>query len=301
MGSEPPSLGACMVLYRQRPADVRRLVEATGAMVRHARRSGALGPVHVGLGDCSPEPVFGTEEVDELAEAAAEGGLDGFAYEWFGDNLGAGGGVNRLALARSDDFVLVLHPDTYPAPTALVRLLRPFVDPTVGAADARQLPVEHPKDFDPATGDTSWVGGSFLLVRGELFRALGGFDADHFFLCGADVDLSWRVRLEGLRTVHEPAAVVFRDERIEADATVAVPPAREYHATLAHLLLAHRYGRPDLVAATVEALATAGTDGERAATAEWRARLDAGSLPEVVAGGGRVAQFVDGHPARHRF
>jgi GT2 family glycosyltransferase len=51
------------------------------------------------------------------------------------------------------------------------------------------------------------VPGGCMLVRADLFNALGGFDPD-INLFGEDVDLCWRARVAGARVVVAPAARV---------------------------------------------------------------------------------------------
>jgi len=51
------------------------------------------------------------------------------------------------------------------------------------------------------------VPGGCTLVRADLFRALGGFDAD-MDLFGEDVDLCWRAHVAGARVVIAPSARV---------------------------------------------------------------------------------------------
>ena len=51
------------------------------------------------------------------------------------------------------------------------------------------------------------VPGGCILVRADLFRALGGFDPD-IELFGEDVDLCWRAQVAGARVVVAPAARV---------------------------------------------------------------------------------------------
>jgi GT2 family glycosyltransferase len=51
------------------------------------------------------------------------------------------------------------------------------------------------------------VPGGCMLVRADLFRALGGFDPD-IELFGEDVDLCWRAQVAGARVVVAPAARV---------------------------------------------------------------------------------------------
>ena len=58
-----------------------------------------------------------------------------------------------------------------------------------------------------AVRDVFAVPGAFVLVRSDLFEALGGFDpemADH----GADVDLGWRAQVVGARVLVAPDARV---------------------------------------------------------------------------------------------
>ena len=49
------------------------------------------------------------------------------------------------------------------------------------------------------------VPGGCMLVRADLFRALGGFDPD-IELFGEDVDLCWRAQVAGARVIVAPAA-----------------------------------------------------------------------------------------------
>jgi GT2 family glycosyltransferase len=245
--------------------------------------------------------LLGAGDASALQAAARAGGLADLTYEFFNANLGSSGGSNRLAAGAAQSFILVLNPDTYPAPNLLAELLSAFLDPSTGACDARQIPLEHPKDYDAATGDTSWVSGSCLLVRADVFAAVGGFDDEHFLLYCDDVDFSWRVRLKGFRTVHVPGAVVFHDKRIDPRGRVAPTPLEAYHGALARLMLARRYGRPDLVEATIAGLERDGSHSQRAALEEWRRREARGAVPDPIPDADRVAQFVGSEYARHRF
>lgn len=55
-----------------------------------------------------------------------------------------------------------------------------------------------------------WAIGCNFLIRRSLFEHLGGFD-EHFVGAGEDVDLSWRLQLEGYRLeLADDAVVMYR-------------------------------------------------------------------------------------------
>lgn len=296
-----PAIRVQVVLFDHRLGDIWRLVPAVAASAREAATAARAAHVVVAFGDCSPRPLLTEHDVNDLADKGVSLGLRAVTYEYFDENLGSAGGSNRLALGAEEEFILVLNPDTYPSPTLFSRLMTAFEDPQVGAADAHQIPLEHPKEFHPLSGDTSWVSGSCLLTRRDVFEAVGGFDTDYFFLYCDDVDYSWRVRLSGFRTVHVPTAVVFHDKRINLDGRI-VPTALEgYYGVLGRLMLASRYGRQDIVNETLEVIGKQGSESQRAVLAEWERRLRAGAVPPALEGAGDVAQFIDGEYAHHRF
>jgi GT2 family glycosyltransferase len=81
-------------------------------------------------------------------------------------------------------------------------------DPAIGMCEARQSPREHPKTYDPKTGETTWCTGAAVLIRRNVFEALGAFDERIFFMYCEDVDLSWKVWLHGWKCTYVPDAVV---------------------------------------------------------------------------------------------
>jgi N-acetylglucosaminyl-diphospho-decaprenol L-rhamnosyltransferase len=52
--------------------------------------------------------------------------------------------------------------------------------------------------------DTDWVGGAFMLIRGEALRQLGGLDESFFFL-GEDIEICYRYHKAGWRVHYDPA------------------------------------------------------------------------------------------------
>ena len=66
------------------------------------------------------------------------------------------------------------------------------------------------KDFgqydEPA--DVLWASGACLMVRAELFHRLGGFD-ERFFAHQEEIDLCWRIQLEGYHVTIIPESTVY--------------------------------------------------------------------------------------------
>ena len=295
-----PSVRVQTVLYENAARDVARFVAGISAACAHALGSGRITSADLAIGDSSAEPVAsGVEEV--LAEGPST--FARVTYLHFGANLGSAGGHNRLFAATDADAdaVLVVNPDTYASPRLVSELVAALEDPSVGIVEARQLPLEHPKAYDPVTGDVSWASGSCFLVRKDVVETTGGFDADLFFLHGDDVDFSWRTRLAGWRVVHRPTARIFHDKRLDERAVILVSEREREQSALASVLLPWRYSRQDLALERLEQLEAAGDEISRTVAKELRARVHAGTMPEPIDPDHRVGEFVGGEYARHRF
>lgn len=290
---------AAIVLYEQTLEEVWRTFRPLVHALHLAQRSDHLADAGIAIGDCSATPVLDDAAAGDLDRYAAAKGVS-FGYRFFDANLGHSGGCNELAAGATADALLFVNPDTYCAPTAIRYLVDAFAQPWVAAADARQIPCEHPKDFFPLTGEQSWASGCFLAVRRSAFEAVGGFDPA-LFTYGNDVDLSWRLRLHGHKVVHASRAVVFHDKRLTAQAAVVPAKTELYQGMLARLLLAHKFGRPDVIAELERRLADTDVAAHRQALADFHAMATAGSLPAPVRDGTTVADFADGDYGPRRF
>ena len=122
-------------------------------------------------------------------------------------HIGFGEAVNYLfARVQPESCFFLVNPDSIPMPGCMNRLLGSFSERHAAILEARQWPIEHPKEFDSATGWTPWASGAFLLIASEAFRRLDGFDPV-YFLYHEDVDLSWRAWLQGMPVIYDPTAV----------------------------------------------------------------------------------------------
>lgn len=289
-----------LVVYNTPLPALSRSLESFSAAALHLQEA-AGATLGVSIGDCSPVRLIGDDILEDWRHHLS--GLVAVDYTFFDDNLGHGGGQNRLASGASSDYLVFSNPDVVVMRETIERMLRILAhDPSVGIVDAKQIPFEHPKEYDPVSGATSWCSGAFSMVRRDQFSRLGGFDHDTFYMHGDDVDLSWRLRLSGLTAVHQPAAVVFHDKRFDERGEIEPSSMERYHSAQAALMLAHKYSRPDIVERLLAYMdSPAASDLHRKAAATYRSRLQGGTAPAPIDPDGTVAEFVDGHYGRHRW
>lgn len=300
--SPTTSLRIQSVLYCPEVGALDRLVRGMHGSLGVALHEHAFDRVTVSLGDCSPHPSLTGEIIEDynlqLKSAGAESSLD---YTFFNENLGSAGGHNRLLADNADDFVLFLNPDVFLSPHTVVELLLPFSDARVGIVEARQIPLEHPKDFNRQFGDTSWASTAGALVRRAVLDATAGFDATSFFLYCDDVDFSWRARLAGFRIIYQPAARIYHDKRLTNDGKMIVGDAEHYYAAEAALMLSWKYSRPDLTEEWLDGLTRSEFVPHNNAAAEFRRRRQHDELPTPLDPEGSVAEFFGYDFGSYRF
>jgi GT2 family glycosyltransferase len=287
------------VLYGTSAHDVKRAARAVAHSVSLAIGAGLVDGWTYFVGDCSPAQALTDDDLSDIAAivSAAGGALD---HVYFGENLGSARGHNTLAARGNSTLMLILNPDAIVAPDTVTTLCGALVD-DVGIAEARQVPIEHPKDYDTSTGDTSWASTACALTRRETFEAVGGFDSETFFLYCDDVDYSWRVKIAGLRVVFVPEATVFHDKRLGTDGSWLAGSAERYYSAEAALLLPLKYSRRDIERHVRRQLMASDDEAAARALAEVDRRVAAKSLASAIDADHKVAQFVGPNYARHRF
>jgi hypothetical protein len=139
------------------------------------------------------------------------------------------------------------------------------------------------------TGTTSWADGACSLVRGELWRALGGYD-ETFFLYGDDVDMSWRARLAGYEIEHVSSARVFHDKRVGTSSLDDVAAHEVHYSALASDLMARKWGTATDLSRVRDNIVGAEYEEVRRVVAEMD---DLGTYPAPVKGAQRVAEFSE--------
>ena len=148
-------------------------------------------------------------------------------------NLGFAAANNHALSVCDAEFVVLLNPDAFPAPTWLEYLLGAAnAFPDIAAFGSRQLCNNMPAILD-GTGDNYHVSGlvwrdrngkkqelpdlvskaifspcaAAALYRRQVLLDIGGFDEDYFCYV-EDVDLGFRLRLAGYSAMYVPDAVV---------------------------------------------------------------------------------------------
>jgi hypothetical protein len=295
----PASVQVQSVLYGNHFPSVERAILSLGRAAELAIGSGMVSRVEIAYGDSSPSPCLSEAELTQLRAHYPEALT--IRYDFFGGNLGSARGHNRLAEPAATDFILVQNPDVVVSPRLIINLLRAFTLPGVGMAEAKQLPIEHPKDYDPATGETCWATTACAMIPLALFRQLGGFDAETFFLYCDDVDFSWSVRLAGYKVIFQPGAVVFHDKRLSKEGRWQPTNSERYYSAEAALLLAHKWSRDDVVAQILHDWSDHGDEHTDRARAEYERRKSDGKLPPALDPEHKIGQFIDGMYARHRY
>jgi GT2 family glycosyltransferase len=172
--------------------------------------------------------VIDNASTDGTAEMVAEL-HPGFELVRNEENLGFGTPINRVALDRAGEILILLNNDVICAPDFVEEICRPFADPAVGMVAGVLTQLASPQlvdtagiDLDPTlqSWDRHWnqpveslprdthpagpCGGA-AAYRWGAFRDLGGFD-ETLFAYWEDVDLAIRFREAGWSCAGAPAA-----------------------------------------------------------------------------------------------
>jgi GT2 family glycosyltransferase len=155
-----------------------------------------------------------------------------------GGNIGFGAACNLAARETDADVLVFLNPDTVARPGAVAALAQTLEDGSIGIAQARLRLFDAPELLnssgnivhvtglawpggyrDPAgmvreLRDIGYASGAAFAIRADVFREVGGF-TERLFLYQEDLELSWRVRLRGLRVVVTPDADVLHAYELE--------------------------------------------------------------------------------------
>ncbi len=166
--------------------------------------------------------------------------LPGATVRRLDSNPGFGPAANLVLEAEpASGFIAVCHDDVVLAPNALRLLVEESIRSNAGIVGPKYLDWDDPSairqvgllvdktgapvptveagELDQqqhdAVQDMFAVPGGCVLMREDLFRAVGGFDPEMSF-CYEHVDICWRARTVGARVMVAPSAVVRHRQRL---------------------------------------------------------------------------------------
>jgi GT2 family glycosyltransferase len=164
-------------------------------------------------------------------------------------NLGFAGGHNRFFADTDTNLLMVLNPDAILHPGFLTHIVRPFVDPRVGAVTGKMIKPSPNSDGERILDGTGiilshnrrgrergqlevdrgqydhlprvfGVSGTAAVYRKSALEAVKLGDSEYFdpdfFAYWEDLDLSWRLRLRGYECVYVPEAIVEHGRAVGA-------------------------------------------------------------------------------------
>ena len=297
------SLQIQSVLYKNEPSAVERSLEAIANAVRVTKlRNFCYLKVLLHYGDASPTVLFAPEALDSVCSRYREE-LE-IRYTFFDENTGTAAGHNRLCESAAADYIMIINPDIIVNPLIFIQMLSPFFDSQikVGITEARQTPIEHSKEYDNNTGETSWVSTACALFPAEVYREVGGFDSKSFFMYCDDLDFSWRVRLAGYKNIYLPNAPIYHAKSLKPDGSWDASTAEIYYSAEAALIMAHKWSNPKRVKELLAVFNNLDdTSFEKKAAAEYLRREQAGELPEPIDPTHTVADFTAQGYGKYRF
>lgn len=148
------------------------------------------------------------------------------------DNVGFAAGNNRGAQGADTPYLVLLNADAFPEPEWLATLFALAEQhPEAAAIGSTQIRANADNVFDgtgdvlhasglayrsnfgkplamtPPLGETFAACGAAMLIRRDAFESIGGFD-ERYFCFFEDVDLCFRLRLQGHIVLQSPDAIV---------------------------------------------------------------------------------------------
>lgn len=285
------------VLFSNRPSDLWATLEAANQSSLVALQDEHV--VHFSYGDSSPEPLLDETWLNDARKTFRN--LRTISYHFFDANLGSAGGQNRLAQTTDADALFLINPDVRLTPDCIRLLARALSQDGVGIVEARQMPIEHAKYYEQNSLDTSWTSGACSLISRNLFESIGGYDSETFFLYCDDVDLAWRVRLEGMRALHCPSAAVYHAKRLSASGQWQPSEAEKLYSAEAELLMAYKWSFDTVVEQRLKDWRASNLPHLKEAVRLYEKRQSEGRLPKQIDPEHKVGDLQDGAYGPMRF
>lgn len=291
------------VLYNNEHAALLRSLDSIANALRvESKTVHKISSASVFCGDASPQPLLSEASIEHIQQKYAD--YFHFRYRYFNENTGFGKGHNLMGCDAVEDYLLIINPDIVLSPRFLISHLSPFHNTadSVGIVEGRQTPIEHPKEYDPKTGETDWASGACMLIPQTLFQELRGFDADTFFMYCEDVDISWRVRLRGKKIIYQPLDPIFHPKYLTKEGRLEPSDTEKYCSAEANLMMAYKWSNEKRLKELLSYYENSDEDYLLKAAAAFRRRQNQGSLPDQLDAAHHASTFKStGEYTSHRF
>ena len=288
------------VLFGNSEKSLDKAMEAIANAIQVAIIKGELKiDAIVSYGDASPEPIFSEQEIEKKNSKWNE--FLQVRYNYFDFNSGSAKGHNILAECCDTEYMMIMNPDVIVSPRFFIEMFKPFDDEKTGMVEARQTPIEHPKEYDIKTKETDWATTACVIFPTKLFEQLNGFDAESFFMYCDDLDFSWRMRLQGYKIIYQPFAPVYHAKRLSAKAKWQPTDAEIYYSAEAALMMAYKYSNEKLLKQIINNYSHSGNSDLVRAVEVFERKKEKGSLPIQLDRHHTVAKFVGNMYTEHRF
>lgn len=171
---------------------------------------------------------------------STDGSVDYVRQNWPGvklidnkENLGFSIANNIAAENANGEYLFFLNNDTKVHSDTVFELVKNMsVNPGLGICGCRMMSYDGRTlfhsgigvdifGFPVACGKTFYAEGSALMIRKQLFEAVGGFDPA-YFMFHEDIDLAWRVWLSGYQVAAISEAVVYHSVGASAGGTALI-------------------------------------------------------------------------------
>lgn len=289
------------ILYHNDKENIIRSIKSLVRAVEFSISKNIFKKVILRYGDCSSIPVFSDEDVNALNDEYSN--IIRIDYIFFNDNLGSARGNNQLAKKADSDYIIIMNPDILMAPDTIIQLYNPFKDKDVkvGLVESRQLPIEHPKEYNVDTGETSWASTACVLFPKSVYDRVGGFDDDTFFLYCDDVDFSWMIRMKGFKIIFQPSAVIFHDKTLSREGKWQASQAEEYYSAEAILLMSYKWSYFKVLEKLLDSFESSKNKNHKKAAQEFKRRMASGELPQPRDPKHKVGDIINYNYGKMRF
>lgn len=289
------------VIYHNEKESLLRALDSIANAIRVNRdTTKELGEVVFYYGDASSERIFSDVEIAEI-KSRFQNWFE-LRYVYFQENTGTAKGHNRLGAECSSDYMMIMNPDVLVCPRLFSGMLEYLLDPSknAGMVEARQTPIEHPKEYNRKTLETEWASTACVMFPTAVFNEIDGFDAKTFFLYCDDLDFSWRIRMAGRKIYYRPDCMVFHAKQLSHNGNWQPTSAEIYFSQEAALLMAYKWSNQTRFKRLYELFSNGDEIGAKV-IARFEEMKAEGLLPKQLDPEGKVARFLGDYYTEHRF